>query len=83
MARKKALEDVSPIVNETVNEKKIAVVVNCEKLNLRTTPSIKGEVKTVLSVGTELEVISIEKEFTKVNINGVEGFVMNDFITLK
>ena len=60
---------------------KTAKVVNCQGgLRFRKSPSLDGEVISVIPQGINLEVISEEGDWSQVKVSGVEGFVMTKFI---
>lgn len=67
----------------------IGIVSDCTKLNVRSKPSIKGEVVTVLDKGTEVEIaVSGErKDFYEVcalpGADYFHGFCMKKYITVK
>ena len=58
-------------------------VANCERLNVRATPSKKGEVLTIINAGDKVKVDlekSNEKWYSVRLKNGTEGFCMKEFI---
>lgn len=59
------------------------VVANCAKLNVRSKPSITGEIVCVLNASSEIE-IDVEKSVTDwvyiCTATGVEGYCMRQFI---
>ena len=73
----KDVETVAP--SKTVE----GVVVNCAKLNIRTEPSIDGDIVCVLDVTSEIE-INIDKStrewFSVCTASGVEGYCMRKFV---
>lgn len=89
------LETVEEVVTEApveeVPEEKIVygVVSNCAKLNVRGTPSLKGEIVTVLNKGdeVEIEVSGERKDFYEVcalpGSDYFHGFCMKKYITVK
>ena len=60
---------------------KEAQVINCTHLNLRKVPDIKGDIMVVLLAHSN---VVIEREvnnlWTKVQVDGVTGFVMSKYI---
>lgn len=78
---------MGPIVTSPVVEPKVetveGVVVNCAKLNVRTEPSIDGDVVCVLDVTSEIE-INLDKStrewFNICTASGVEGYCMRKFV---
>ena len=86
-------EVVTPEVEETVEEvidtptpKTFkGVVSGCSKLNVRKKANLKADVLTVINAKAEVTVYPEDstKDWYKVNINGVEGFCMKKFITIK
>lgn len=70
--------------SEALEEPKVVkgVVVDCEKLNVRIRPSIKGEILTTLDVGTEVIIHKEMNGFYKIgNPNGDE-YCMKKFIKI-
>lgn len=61
------------------------VTANGKKLNVRSQATKQSDVVCVIDDGTEVTVISCEPTngFYKVNVNGLEGFCMQEFITIK
>lgn len=83
------LEDIfRPEETETVAEPttKSGVVVDCEMLNIRKTPSIKSERLGSIPVGSEVLIDTERSEegwhaiFTE---SGIEGYCMSTFISVK
>lgn len=73
----------------TVNEPKAAavatgVVANCAKLNVRSKPSIDGDVVSVLNVNDKIS-IDVDKstdEWLKIRtVDGVKGYCMKKFVS--
>jgi SH3-like domain-containing protein len=59
------------------------VVANCAKLNVRSKPSVKGNVITVLNVDDEvsIDVNKSTNEWFKINtVDGVKGYCMRKFV---
>ena len=79
--------ETTPVVEtvETVTPSKTVegVVFNCAKLNVRSKPSITGEIVCVLNVSSEIE-IDVEKSipdwFYICTATGVEGYCMRQFV---
>ncbi len=65
----------------TEEDTKEAQVINCTHLNLRKVPDIKGDIMDVLQAHSN---VVIEREvdslWTKVQVDGVAGFVMSKYI---
>lgn len=86
-------EDTLPLVDveetEIVEENDNVVygeVSKCEKLNVREKPEPGAKVVCKIDVGTELMIDmtnSIGKWFKIYTESGVEGYCMNDYITIK
>lgn len=89
-----AEKDVNPEVNNEVNagsdnaekvEKPVVtgVVVKCEKLNVRKSPSLNAEKICVINAGTEVTISSKEggRDFYAVTLpDGTKGFCMKKYI---
>ena len=73
------------VVEEAKTPKKKAeptfgVVVNCSKLRIRKTPSLKGDVIGELEKGTKVEILDDKSaKFYKIN----DGYCMKDFIEIQ
>lgn len=74
-------KDIEEITQELPVDETIAQVINCTHLNLRKTPDIKGDIMVVLQAHSN---VVIEREvnnlWTKVQVDGVTGFVMSKYI---
>lgn len=69
------------IVEETV-EQEIGEVSNCERLNVRTSPSTKAAVRGVIDEGDVIKILEDRDEWYKIlTENDVEGFCMAEYIT--
>ena len=67
------------VVEETA-EPTFGVVVNCSKLRIRKTPSLKGDVIGELEKGTKVEILDDKSaKFYKIN----DGYCMKDFIEIQ
>lgn len=80
----KALTDMIETVEAACPPKTVeGVVANCAKLNVRSKPSITGEVLCVLNVSSEIE-IDVEKSvpewFYICTATGIEGYCMRQFV---
>lgn len=67
-------------------KKRKAVVANCTKLNVRENPDIHAEVVCVLPVDTEVEIDDRKSNAEWLNVytvNGVEGYCMRKFMTVR
>lgn len=75
------------VVEEIVNEQNDVegIVSNCDRLNVRRTPSINAGIVTVLRSGTKL-VIDVDKSndewYSICTLHGIEGYCMKKFITI-
>jgi len=49
-------------------------------LNLREAPSTTSEVLTSLSNGTQMKVVLRSKEWTLVDVGGMNGYLLNDYL---
>lgn len=79
------LEDVEDEIKEDDNVV-YGEVSKCSKLNVREKPEPNAKVVCMIDVGTELMIDmtnSIGKWFKIYTESGVEGYCMNDFITIK
>lgn len=83
-------DTIEPIVEETTNVKQFAigVVSGCEMLNVRKANDKNAEIIFIINKDSEVQVdLSEDKEsdeFYKVTTSdGVEGYCMKKFITLK
>lgn len=65
-----------------VEEPVMAVVINCTRLNVRKAGNLNSEILTVIENGEKVTVIKQNKDWTKIEINGVTGFVMNGYISI-
>lgn len=68
------------------NVKKYIAIVNAELLNIRAEATINSGVISIVEKGYELKVIDPDpiNNFYKVDsgVNGVEGYVIEDFVTI-
>lgn len=77
---------VEPESNTVTNSGAVAtgVVANCAKLNIRSKPSIDGDVVTVLNAGDKIS-IDVDKstdEWLKIRTaDGVKGYCMKKFVS--
>jgi uncharacterized protein YgiM (DUF1202 family) len=56
-------------------------VVDCNRLNVRKSPSLSGEILTIIKVGTELMADDSENGWSYVYLeNGTSGYVMEKYI---
>lgn len=78
---------VAPVVEETAAEpvRTVGVVSGCEKLNVRNRPSTNATIITTVKKGDELVLDACPSdEFYKVTLaNGINGYCMKKFITVK
>ena len=59
----------------------VVIVANCNKLNVRATPSKEGTVRKVISKGDELQVLKRYDEWFRIQtVDGLVGFVMSEFV---
>lgn len=70
---------------EVIVETKIGTVTDCSKLNLREKPKKDAKILKEIPVKTEVTVYPDEstKTWYKVSVNGLDGFCMKEYITLK
>lgn len=60
------------------------VVYKCSHLNVRKTPTLKGDVLIVIKEGSEVEVLrELDTPWMKVSIGSLTGFVMTKFIEVR
>ena len=78
-----AVESIEEPIVEV--KKLIGVVANCEKLNVRNRPNVKGNVVCIIDKGTEVEIdeAGSTNEFYKVASVNFKGFCMKKYITVK
>jgi uncharacterized protein YgiM (DUF1202 family) len=83
-------EIVEPVVEESMADKpeiKTGVVVNCEKLNVRTNPHPTAHVELIIDKGTEVEIVRSEGDFYFVRkstaTEGFNGWCMKKYISVK
>ncbi len=60
---------------------KYILSINSAPVNLRSGPSTDTRILTKLETGTKIKVIKDEGEWTKIEVNGIEGYVMTIFVT--
>lgn len=75
-------------VEETVEAPVIVegVISDCAKLNIRSAPSMDGDIVTVLYAGTKLTIDpdqSNDEWYSICTLHGIEGFCMKKFVTIK
>lgn len=73
------------INNETEGAKEVTIqeaqVINCTHLNLRKVPDIKGDIMDVLQAHSNVVIDrEVNSLWTKVQVDGVTGFVMSKYI---
>lgn len=78
------------VVEEVVEvEKKVGVVVNCPRLNVRSKPNLNGQIVTVITKDTEVEIdeSKSKNDFYYVLIDtgteGYTGYCMKKYIEIK
>lgn len=73
------VEEAAEPVKEEV--KKIVVVVDCEKLNLRKSPEVlPSNILCIVNKGTELEVNEELGEWTSVKFQGAKAYAMSKYL---
>lgn len=87
-AKKKVVEEVTvdnaveiegiPAQEEVVKD--MATLFGCERLNLRKSMTTSSDVLAVLDVDSEIEVVAMREEWTKVKAAGKTGYVMTKYI---
>lgn len=73
-------------IEEIVEEVKIGIVTNCNKLNVREEPSLDADIVCEITSTTELIIDEHEStdEFYKVfTASGLDGFCMKKFISIQ
>lgn len=81
-----AVEDVAPAYDDQAVEMPIGVVIDCERLNVRTQPSPMADVICTVKCGEKLAVDKSESHdlFYKVFAEiGAEGYCMKQFIEIE
>lgn len=81
-----AVEDVAPAYDDQEVEMPIGVVVNCERLNVRSQPSPMANVVCTIECGEKLAIDKPESTdlFYKVYAEiGAEGYCMKQFIEIE
>lgn len=71
------------VVEAPVVEKKIGVVSNCSKLNVRINPNTNAFVALVIPQGTEVEIGDSVGDFYHVSVDGFDGWCMKKYISVK
>lgn len=80
-----AVEVADEIVEQVV-EPKHGIVTDCNRLNVRKEPDAKAEIAIVIDAATDLTIFEEEstEDFYKVRTaDGVEGYCMKRFVTIK
>lgn len=77
--------EVEETVEEAAPKTLVGIVIDCSKLNVRKKANIKADVVSVINAKTEVAVYPDDstKEWYKVTVNGVDGFCMKKFISIK
>lgn len=73
----------APEIDNTPEVKK-GIVSNCERLNVRSGPSLEADVSAIINKGDEVEINNSEEDFYFVYIRSknISGWCMKQFITL-
>lgn len=69
---------------DDIPELKKGIVSNCERLNVRSGPSLEADVSAIINKGDEVEINNSEEDFYFVYIRSknISGWCMKQFITL-
>lgn len=81
-----AVEEVKADTSKTNTEMITGIVDNCDKLNVRRNPTLSAKPLTVINKGSEVQIDTNNStsEWYKVcTTNGIEGYCMKEFITIK
>ena len=75
-----------PEINVEIKNNEVGIVIGCNKLHVRKRPNVNSASLYILNKGTELILIeneSTDKFYKVCTLEGVEGFCMKDFVTIK
>lgn len=75
------VDPVNEPVSDVVKPPKMGIVINCDKLRLRAQP--EGEVMKTINKGENVAVLDMIGDWYKVNVRGVNGYCMTQFIELQ
>lgn len=75
------VETSVPVVSKK-NRAKIGEV-NCDQLNLREEPSTDADILLIIKKGDPVSILEESKGFYKVLTNGIIGYCVKEFITVK
>lgn len=75
--------DVTYAVSVASSEKSnnLTKYVNCSSLNLRSQATTSSSIVKTLSKGTEVSVLYVTGNWSKVSVNGLEGFVYSSYLS--
>ena len=75
----------TPVVESVAPKRNRAKIgeVNCDQLNLRSEPDSDADIIYIMTSGNNVSILGEEKAFYKVMINGIIGYCMKKFITIK
>lgn len=78
-------EEIEEEVEEPeIEEEVVGVVVDCARLNVRKEPSKNAAVAKIINAGARVKIVDdSEGEFYKVQVAGITGFCMKEFITVE
>lgn len=57
-------------------------IINKDRVNLRTLPTTESDVITIMGVGSKVQVISQEAQWSKIKFEDKEGYVFNELLTV-
>lgn len=73
-----------PSVEEAPKETEVAVVANCENLNVRKGPGLNYAIKCVIPAGKVLAVLKAVGDFYHIcTEDGVEGYCMKNYVDIQ
>lgn len=57
-------------------------IINKDRVNLRTLPTTESDVITIMGVGSKVQVVSQEAQWTRIRFEDKEGYVFNELLTV-
>lgn len=67
-----------------IEEEVVGVVVDCARLNVRKEPSKNAAVAKIINAGARVKIVDdFEGEFYKVQVAGITGFCMKEFVAVE
>ena len=67
--------------NQNVEQKPKTMYVNWEAVNLRNKPNTQSDVLKSILDKTQVEVIEVQGEWTKVRVDGLEGYILSSLLS--